>query len=76
MHEPSVWALRDGIHIENVGKGRRRRCAPLDRMLVVVEEREASDGLVRDISNVLTSMCARLKGRCSQRAVHSADQAG
>lgn len=37
------------------------------RKLVVVEEREVDDDLVRDISEVLTSMCARLYGRRSAR---------
>ncbi|MCA1680137.1 MAG: IS607 family transposase [Thermoleophilaceae bacterium] len=37
------------------------------RRLVVVEEREVDDDLVRDITEVLTSMCARLYGRRSAR---------
>ncbi len=37
------------------------------RRLVVVEEREIDDDLVRDITEVLTSMCARLYGRRSAR---------
>lgn len=47
------------------------------RRLVVVEDREVDDDLVRDITEVLTSMCARLYGRRSarrraQRAVQAA----
>lgn len=37
------------------------------RRLVVVEQREVDDDLVRDITEVLTSMCARLYGRRSAR---------
>lgn len=37
------------------------------RRLVVVEAREVDDDLVRDITEVLTSMCARLYGRRSAR---------
>lgn len=37
------------------------------RRLVVVEDREVDDDLVRDITEVLTSMCARLYGRRSAR---------
>lgn len=37
------------------------------RRLVVVEEREVDDDLVGDITEVLTSMCARLYGRRSAR---------
>jgi putative resolvase len=37
------------------------------RQLVVVEERELDDDLVRDITGVLTLMCARLYGRRSAR---------
>jgi putative resolvase len=37
------------------------------RKLVVVEEREVDDDLVRDIIEVLRSMCARLYGRGSAR---------
>jgi len=37
------------------------------RRLVVVEERELDDDLVRDITEVLTSMCARLYGRRSAK---------
>ncbi len=37
------------------------------RRLVVIEEREVDDDLVRDITEVLTSMCARLYGRRSAR---------
>jgi putative resolvase len=37
------------------------------RRLVVVEKRELDDDLVRDITEVLTSMCARLYGRRSAR---------
>jgi putative resolvase len=37
------------------------------RRLVVVEEREVDDDLVRDITEVLTSMCARLYGRRSAK---------
>jgi putative resolvase len=37
------------------------------RRLVVVEERELDDDLVRDITEVLTSICARLYGRRSAR---------
>ncbi len=37
------------------------------RKLVVVEDREVDDDLVRDITGVLTSMCARLYGRRSAR---------
>lgn len=47
------------------------------RKLVVVEDREVDDDLVRDITEVLTSMCARLYGRRSakrraERAVKAA----
>lgn len=47
------------------------------RKLVVVEDREVDDDLVRDITEVLTSMCARLYGRRgakrrAQRAVRAA----
>lgn len=50
------------------------------RRLVVVEERAVDDDLVRDITEVLTSMCARLYGRRSakrraQRAVAAAREA-
>jgi putative resolvase len=37
------------------------------RTLVVVEERELDDDLVRDPTEVLTSICARLDGRRSAR---------
>lgn len=37
------------------------------RRLVVIEEREVDDDLVGDITEVLTSMCARLYGRRSAR---------
>jgi putative resolvase len=37
------------------------------RELVVVEEREVDDDLVRDITEVLLSMCARLSGRRSAK---------
>jgi putative resolvase len=37
------------------------------RRLLVVEEREVDDDLVRDITEVLTSMCARLYGRRSAK---------
>ncbi len=37
------------------------------RRLVVIEEQEVDDDLVRDITEVLTSMCARLYGRRSAR---------
>lgn len=37
------------------------------RRLVVVEDQEVDDDLVRDITEVLTSMCARLYGRRSAR---------
>jgi putative resolvase len=48
------------------------------RTLVVVEERELDDDLVRDITEVLTSMCARLYGRRSarRRAVRALQAAG
>jgi len=50
------------------------------RRLMVVEEREVDDDLVRDITEVLTSMCARLYGRRSarrraERAVRAAGEA-
>lgn len=50
------------------------------RRLVVVEQREVDDDLVRDITEVLTSMCARLYGRRSarrraERAVQAASEA-
>ena len=50
------------------------------RRLVVVEEREVDDDLVGDITEVLTSMCARLYGRRSarrraERAVQAAGEA-
>ncbi len=50
------------------------------RRLVVVEEREVDDDLVRDIAEVLTSMCARLYGRRSakrraERAIAAAGEA-
>ena len=35
--------------------------------VVVVEEREVDDDLVRDMTDVLTSLCARLYGRRSAR---------
>lgn len=35
--------------------------------LVVVEDREIDDDLVRDVTEILTSMCARLHGRRSAR---------
>lgn len=49
------------------------------RRVVVVEEREVDDDLVGDITEVLTSMCARLYGRRSargraQRAVQAASE--
>lgn len=49
------------------------------RRLVVVEEREVNDELVGDITEVLTSMCARLYGRRSakrraERALHAAGE--
>lgn len=37
------------------------------RRLVVVEDREVDDDLVRDVTEVLTSMCAGLYGRRSAR---------
>jgi putative resolvase len=37
------------------------------RRLVVLEEAEVDDDLVRDVTGVLTSMCARLYGRRSAR---------
>ncbi|MGH9157647.1 MAG: IS607 family transposase, partial [Acidimicrobiales bacterium] len=37
------------------------------RRVVVVEEAEVADDLVRDMVEVLTSFCARLYGRCSAR---------
>ncbi len=37
------------------------------RRLVVVEEREVDDDLVRDVPEVLRLMCARLCGRRSAR---------
>ncbi len=48
------------------------------RRLVVVEERVLDDDLVRDITEVLTSMCARLYGRrsASARAVRALEAAG
>jgi putative resolvase len=50
------------------------------RRLLVVEEREVDDDLVRDITEVLTSMCARLYGRRSakrraERAITAAAEA-
>lgn len=50
------------------------------RRLVVVEEREVDDDLVRDVTEVLTSMCARLYGRRSaarraERALAAAGEA-
>jgi len=50
------------------------------RRLVVVEDREVDDDLVRDIAEVLTSMCARLYGRRSarrraERAIQAAGEA-
>ena len=46
----------------------------------MVEEREVDDDLVRDITEVLTSMCARLYGRRSaawraERALAAAGEA-
>ena len=35
--------------------------------VVVVEDREVDDDLVRDMTEVLTSLCARLYGRSSAR---------
>lgn len=48
------------------------------RRLVVVEEREVDDDLVREITEVLTSMCARLYGGRSarRRAVRALEAAG
>jgi len=37
------------------------------RRLVVVEDRQVDDDLVRDVTEVLTSMCARVYGRRSAR---------
>ena len=37
------------------------------RRLVVIEDREVDDDLVRDMTEVLTSFCARLYGRRSAR---------
>lgn len=37
------------------------------RKLIVVEEREVDDDLVRDMTEVLTSLCARLYGRRSAK---------
>jgi putative resolvase len=37
------------------------------RSLVVLEDRELDDDLVRDMTEVLTSFCARLYGRRSAR---------
>jgi len=37
------------------------------RRLIVVEERELDDDLVRDMTDVLTSFCARLYGKRSAR---------
>jgi putative resolvase len=39
--------------------------AAAGRRIVVLEEREATDDLVRDVTEVLTSLCARLYGRRS-----------
>ena len=41
--------------------------------LIVMEDREVDDDLVRDVTEVLTSMCARLHGRRS--AKHRAERA-
>lgn len=54
--------------------------AAQDRRLVVVEDHEVDDDLVRDITEVLTSMCARLYGRRSakrraERALAAAGEA-
>ena len=48
------------------------------RRLVMVEDREVDDDLVRDITEVLTSMCARLYGRRSakRRARRAIEAAG
>lgn len=48
------------------------------RRIVVLDDREVDDDLVRDMVEVLTSMCARLYGRRSarRRAQHAVDAAG
>ncbi|WP_409474437.1 IS607 family transposase [Streptomyces sp. HC307] len=51
------------------------------RRLVVLDTEEATDGLVRDMTEVLTSMCARLYGRRAakmraERAVKAATEEG
>ena len=47
--------------------------AALGRRLIVVDSEEVKDDLVQDMSEVLTSMCARLYGRRSAR--HRAEKA-
>ncbi|PWR14558.1 IS607 family transposase [Micromonospora sicca] len=47
--------------------------AAAGRRLIILDAQEASDDLVRDMTEVLTSMCARLYGRRSAR--HRADAA-
>ena len=43
------------------------RESPARRALVVLDDAEVDDDLVRDMTEVLTSMCARLYGRRSAR---------
>jgi predicted site-specific integrase-resolvase len=47
------------------------------RRLLVVDPAEVDDDLVRDVTEILTSLCARLYGRCAaanraERAIHAA----
>ena len=49
------------------GLDRAKVEAALGRWLVVVEDRGVDDDLVRDVTEVLTSMCVRVYGRRSAR---------
>jgi predicted site-specific integrase-resolvase len=55
------------------------RVSSADRRVVVLEEAETSHDLVRDVTEVLTSLCARLYGRRSAaraaKAVATGDHA-
>jgi putative resolvase len=65
--ERLVWFGVEYVEAALAGEGRR---------LVVVEEREVDDDLVRDITEALTSMCARVYGRrCARRRAERAVQA-
>ena len=50
------WARLEGLHPQTALKAQGRR-------IIVVDDTEPDDDLVRDMTEVLTSFCARLYGR-------------